>query len=140
MKDWDPLEVERFAEQPLLAILSTVNRDGSPQSTPVWYMYDQGRFKVTSRGDRVKVRNIRRDPRVSLVIIDTAANGDPLAVSGTAEVVESGGDDFTYAMARRYEGRNRGDREAERLIDLARGLGQPRVIVEITPLRVRIGD
>ena len=42
MNDWDPLEVARFAEQPLLAILSTVNRDGSPQSTPVWYMYDQG--------------------------------------------------------------------------------------------------
>ena len=140
MKDWDPLEVARFAEQPLLAILSTVNRDGSPQSTPVWYMYDQGRFKVTSRGDRVKVRNIRRDPRVSLVVIDTAANGDPLAVRGTAEVVETGGDDFTYTMARRYEGRRRGDREAERLIDLARGLGEPRVTIEITPLRVRIGD
>ena len=140
MNDWDPLEVARFAEQPLLAILSTVNRDGSPQSTPVWYMYDQGRFKVTSRGDRVKVRNIRGDPRVSLVVIDTAANGDPLAVSGTAEVVETGGDDFTYMMARRYEGRKRGDREAERLIEIARSLGQPRVIVEITPLRVRIGD
>ena len=140
MNDWDPLEVARFAEQPLLAILSTVNRDGSPQSTPVWYMYDQGRFKVTSRGDRVKVRNIRRDPRVSLVVIDTAANGDPLAASGTAEVVETGGDDFTYTMAHRYEGRKRGDREAERLIEIARSLAQPRVIVEITPLRVRIGD
>ena len=140
MKDWDPLEVARFAEQPLLAILSTVNRDGSPQSTPVWYMYDDGRFKVTSRGDRVKVRNIRRDPRVSLVVIDTAANGDPLAVHGAAEVTETGGDEFTYTMARRYEGRRRGDREAERLIDLARSLGQPRVTIEITPLRVRIGD
>ncbi len=140
MNDWDPLEVARFAEQPLLAILSTVNRDGSPQSTPVWYMYDQGRFKVTSRGDRVKVRNIRGDPRVSLVVIDTAANGDPLLVRGTAVVVETDGDDFTYTMARRYEGRKRGDREAERLIEIARSLGQPRVIVEITPLRVRIGD
>ena len=140
MNDWDPLEVARFAEQPLLAILSTVNRDGSPQSTPVWYMYDQGRFKVTSRGDRVKVRNIRGDPRVSLVVIDTAANGDPLLVRGTAVVVETDGDDFTYTMARRYEGRRRGDREAERLIEIARSLGQPRVIVEITPLRVRIGD
>ena len=140
MKDWDPLEVERFAEQPLLAILSTVNRDGSPQSTPVWYMYDDGLFKVTSRGDRVKVRNIRRDPRVSLVIIDTAANGDPLSASGTAEVTEAGGDEFTYAMARRYEGRRRGDSEAERLIEIARGLDQPRVTIEITPQRVRIGD
>ena len=140
MKDWDPLEVERFAEQPLLAILSTVNRDGSPQSTPVWYMYDDGLFKVTSRGDRVKVRNIRRDPRVSLVIIDTAANGDPLTVRGTAEVTEAGGDEFTYTMARRYEGRRRGDREAERLIGIARGLDQPRVTIEITPRRVRIGD
>ena len=61
----------------------------------------------------MKVRNIRRDPRVSLVVIDTAANGDPLAASGTAEVVETGGDDFTYTMAHRYEGRKRGDREAE---------------------------
>ena len=58
-------------------------------------------------------------------MIDTAANGDPLLVRGTAEVVETGGDDFTYTMARRYEGRRRGDSEAERLIDLARSLGQP---------------
>ena len=136
----DALEIALFAEQPLLAILSTVNRDGSPQSTPVWYMYDEGRFRITTRGDRVKVRNIRRDPRVSLVVIDTAANGEPLIVSGTAEIVEEGGDEFTYAMARRYEGRRRGDGEAERLIGIARGLGQPRVIVEITPTRVRIGD
>ena len=140
MKQPDAIEIARFAEQPLLAILSTVNRDGSPQSTPVWYMYDAGLFKVTSRGDRVKVRNIRRDPRVSLVVIDTAANGDPLRVRGTAEVVEAGADEFTYAMARRYEGRRRGDAEAERLIDIARGLNQPRVVIEITPLRVRIGD
>ena len=136
----DALEIALFAEQPLLAILSTVNRDGSPQSTPVWYMYGEGRFRITTRGDRVKVRNIRRDPRVSLVVIDTAATGDPLIVSGTAEITEAGGDEFTYAMARRYEGRRRGDSEAERLIDIARSLGQPRVIIEITPLRVRIGD
>ena len=140
MNEPDAVEIAVFAEQPLLAILSTVNRDGSPQSTPVWYMYDDGRFKVTSRGDRVKVRNIRRDPRVSLVVIDTAANGDPLSVSGTAEVVEEGADEFTYAMARRYEGRRRGDGEADRLIEIARDLGQPRVVIEITPLRVRIGD
>ena len=140
MNQPDANEIARFAEQPLLAILSTVNQDGSPQSTPVWYLYDEGRFKVTSRGDRVKVRNIRRDPRVSMVVIDTAANGDPLTVRGTAEVTEKGGDEFTYTMARRYEGRKRGDSEAERLIGIARDLDQPRVTIEITPRRVKIGD
>ncbi len=140
MNQPDAVEIARFADQPLLAILSTVNRDGSPQSTPVWYMYEDGLFKIGSRGDRVKVRNIRRDPRVSLVVIDTAANGDPLAVRGTAEVTETDAVDFTYTIARRYEGRRRGDREAEKLIGIARDLGQPRVIIEITPRRVKIGD
>jgi len=136
----DRLKIEQFAGQPLLAILTTVNADGSPQSTPVWYLYDGERFKVTSRGDRVKIRNIRRDPRVAIVVVDTAANGDPLTVRGTAEVVEEGGEAFTYTMARRYEGRRRGDKEARGLIDLARGMGQPRVIIDITPERVRLGD
>ena len=140
MNQPDAVEIARFAEQPLLAILSTVNRDGSPQATPVWYLYEDGLFKVGSRGDRVKVRNIRRDPRVSLVVIDTAANGEPLAVRGTAEVTETGAVDFTHQIACRYEGGRRGDREAEKLIGIARDLGQPRVIIEITPHRVKIGD
>ncbi len=140
MENLDELEIARFAEQRLLAILSTINRDGSPQSTPVWYLYEGGRFKVTSRGGRVKVRNIRRDPRVSMVVIDSAANGDPLAVRGVAEVIEEGGDEFTYTMAWRYEGKTRGDKEAKGLIDVARSLGEPRVIIEITPERVHIGD
>jgi PPOX class probable F420-dependent enzyme len=136
----DRVEIEGFAEQRLLAILTTVGPDGSPQATPVWYLYDGEHFKVTSRGDRVKVRNIRRDPRVTMVVVDTASNGDPLTVRGTAEVVEEGGEEFTYTMARRYEGKRRGDAEAKGLIELARGMGQPRVIIDITPHRVRIGD
>lgn len=57
-------------ERPLLAILATIMPDGSPQATPVWFDYDGEYVRVNSARGRVKDRNMRRDPRVALVIVD----------------------------------------------------------------------
>ena len=50
------------------AAFSTVHRDGSPHTTPIWYMYDDGKFIVNTSLDRVKVKNVRRDDRVALLM------------------------------------------------------------------------
>ena len=100
-----PLTTEKLAEitkAPVLGILTTVNPDGSPQATPLWYYYDGEHFNVTAYPHRVKVRNIRRDPRVTLVVVDTANYGDPLIVSGVAELVEEGAAEATERVAIRY--------------------------------------
>jgi len=50
--------------------LATVNADGSPQVSPVWVDFDGQNLIVNSEQRRLKVRNMKRDPRVSLSVTD----------------------------------------------------------------------
>ena len=125
----DRLEIEQFAEQPLLAILTTVNADGSPQSTPVWYLYDGERFKVTSRGDRVKVRNIRHNRNVALCITDTTRQVRSLTVRGYAEVIHD--DQASQRLHRQLSIRYLGEQEGQEWADSM--AAEEMVIVRITP-------
>ncbi len=50
------------------AAFSTLHRDGSPHTTPIWYMYDNGKFIVNTSLERVKVKNVKRDDRVALLV------------------------------------------------------------------------
>ena len=123
-------DLKAFTRNPLLAILSTVNPNGTPQSTPVWYEYDGEAFIVTSFADRIKVRNIRRNPAVSLVVMDTVSYGEPLTVNGTAELIEEGAQEATLRGAIRYQGEELGK------ISAAHMAGRPRMIIRIKPARV----
>ena len=67
-RELTPAEIEELLAGNCLANLATVNRDGSPQVTPVWYGYRDGKFMIITHDDVLKTRNIRRDPRVSLSI------------------------------------------------------------------------
>ena len=127
-------QLRQFTEEPLLGILATVNPDGSPQATPVWYSYDGRHFNTTAFADRIKVRNIRSNPRVSLVVVDTASYGDPLIVNGTAELVEEGVAEATLANAIRYAGEEGGRSSTAGL-----SAGGPRVIIRITPRKLIYG-
>ena len=52
------------------ASLGTLMPDGQPQVTPVWIDFDGKHVLVNSAKGRVKDRNMRRDPRVSMALID----------------------------------------------------------------------
>ncbi len=55
---------------PNTAVLTTLQRDGSPNGSPVWFWFDGGRITVSTITDRSKHRNVLRDPRVSLTVVD----------------------------------------------------------------------
>jgi PPOX class probable F420-dependent enzyme len=90
-----------------LAHLVTVNADGSPHVTIVWVGLDDAEIVIGKLVVDRKVRNIRRDPRVSLSI---EADGDQygmqnyLVVEGTARVCEGGAPALLQALAQRYIG------------------------------------
>ena len=50
------------------AWLTTLRRDGSPHTTPVWFLLLHETFWITSSTVNVKVRNLEHDPRVSLAL------------------------------------------------------------------------
>jgi len=59
-------------QRPLLAILSTIMPDGGPQASPLWFDFDGDFIRINSARGRAKDRNMRRDPRIALVIVDGA--------------------------------------------------------------------
>ena len=71
-------------------VLITTRADGRPQASPVTGgVDDSGRIVVTSYPERAKVRNARRDPRVSVLVLSDDFGGAWVQVDGEAEVVDA---------------------------------------------------
>jgi PPOX class probable F420-dependent enzyme len=89
------------------ANLATLMPDGSPQVTPVWVDYDGTHILVNTAKGRVKDRNMRREPRVSLAVSDPENPYRYLEVRGRiAEITEAGADDHINRMAKKYLGQD----------------------------------
>ena len=70
------------------AVFTTRRANGDPQLSPVVCTVDiGGRVAVSTRETALKVKNIRRDPRVSLCVLNDRFFGDWIQVDGIAEVV-----------------------------------------------------
>ena len=116
-----------FLENPFVGVVTTLQRDGSPQSTVVWVDVDDEGVSINTAYGRVKPRNLARDPRISLVVVDP---GDPyrwVKVSGTGKLVEEGADDQIDRLSKKYTGRD---------VYASRQPGEQRVTVRITPDRI----
>jgi PPOX class probable F420-dependent enzyme len=71
------------------AVLATFRRDGRPQLSPVTPgVDDDGRIEISTRETSMKVKNLRRDPRLSLCLLNPGFFGEWGQVEGTAEIVE----------------------------------------------------
>jgi PPOX class probable F420-dependent enzyme len=97
---------EKFAdllEKPVFASLGTLMRDGSPQVTPVWVDFDGKHVRINSAKGRVKDKNIRRDPRVSVTLMDPANPYRYLEIRGrVVDITESGADDHINKLSQKY--------------------------------------
>jgi len=85
------------------ANLATTNADGSPQVTPVWCDYDGKHVLVNTAKGRLKDRNMRRDPRVALSLLDPQNPYRYLGIQGRViEMTEQGADAHIDKMAKKY--------------------------------------
>ena len=102
-------EIQRFLQQPHYAILATINPDGMPQQTVLWYELQGNEIMMNTAGGRLKDRNLRRDPRASVCV---TAGGQAVTFRGIVELI----DDQTVAqadihrLAVRYDGPEAADR------------------------------
>lgn len=111
------------------AIVGTIQSDGRPQLTPNWYWWDGEVFWVSTLTWTVKVRNAKRDPRVTLCIDSGVRRGDYVQVFGSCEVVEGDVRETTLDLIRKYL-----DTEEEAQAHWE-SIKDDRVLMRITPER-----
>jgi PPOX class probable F420-dependent enzyme len=88
--------------------LTTLMPDGQPQTTPVWVDYRHGHVWVNSALGRQKDRNVRRDPRVSIAVIDADNPYRYVEVRGRVmDITEQGADEHIDRMAKKYLGQDK---------------------------------
>ncbi len=115
-------------ETKAFANLATVMPDGSPQVTPVWFFYENGKFIVNTARGRVKDKNMAKNTRVALSITDPDNPYAHIAVRGTiVRSTEEGADPHIDSLAKKYLGQ---DKYPFRKPD------EVRVLYEIEPLSV----
>jgi PPOX class probable F420-dependent enzyme len=86
---------------------TTLMPDGSPQTTPVWVDYQNGDIWVNSAIGRQKDKNVRRDPRVAIAVIDPDNPYRYVEVRGRVrEVTQDGADAHINKMAKKYLGQD----------------------------------
>ncbi len=90
-------DVKAFAD------LATLLPDGSPQVTPIWFDTDGDMIRINSAKGRWKDRNMRRDPRVALAIMDPSNPYRHIQVRGRVErITETGADAHIDRLAKKY--------------------------------------
>jgi PPOX class probable F420-dependent enzyme len=88
-----------------MAAVATLNADGSPQNTVVWIDTDGTNVVFNTAEGRLKTRNLRRDPRVSITVINSENPYEQALIQGrVVEMTHEGADDHINAMARKYLG------------------------------------
>jgi len=106
--------------------LGTIGPDGHPQLTEVWFLAEDDEVKLSLNTSRQKVRNLQRDPRCSVLLLDLANPYRYVEVRGDADITP----DDDYAFADRVGEKYGADlRENDRP-------GETRVVVTVRPTRV----
>jgi PPOX class probable F420-dependent enzyme len=99
-------EQKQFFKKPNFGHLATLEPDGSPQVTPVWIDVDDEHILINTAKGRKKVRNIQRDPRVSVEVADQENPYSMLSIKGkVVEITSEGADAHIDAMAMKYLGK-----------------------------------
>ncbi|KPC93154.1 PPOX class F420-dependent oxidoreductase [Streptomyces albus] len=98
--------IKKILDGKVFIALVTLQPDGSPQVSPVWVKRDGDDVLVSTTADRRKTLNMRRDPRVS-VLVQPA--DDPYLYAelrGTAQLTTEGGQELIDELSRKYTGKS----------------------------------
>lgn len=86
-----------------IACLTTLGSDGYPQSTLTWFVHDGGKFHISLATGRVKVKNMRTRPQVSLVMLDYSNTQRYLEIRGDATLTPDPDYSFADKQGAKYE-------------------------------------
>ena len=125
----DKRTVESFLAASRNATMATIRANGTPQLTPVWFVWDGEQFIISITTERAKYKNLVRDARMSLCIDDVTGFGYVTA-EGKVEIREQDIWEDTRKILVKYQGEEGGAEYLERMKT------EPRVLVVMKPTRM----
>ena len=122
--------VDLLQQKKAFASLATLMPDGTPQVTPVWFDYTNGKIRINSAKGRVKTRNMTEGAPVALSILDPDNAYRYIQIRGRVDhVTEKGADAHIDSLAKKYLGKDKYPWASP---------DQVRVIFEIEPDKVQV--
>ncbi|CAM5444149.1 PPOX class F420-dependent oxidoreductase OS=Streptomyces alboniger OX=132473 GN=CP975_16110 PE=4 SV=1 [Streptomyces alboniger] len=98
-------ELKALLDLPVFIMVATIQPDGSPQVSPVWVKRDGEDILFSTTVGRRKERNLRRDPRVTVVVQPADAPYTYAEIRGTAELTTEGGQELIDELSVKYTGK-----------------------------------
>jgi PPOX class probable F420-dependent enzyme len=99
-------EIRRLLDGRHFAAMATINPDGGPQTSAMWVGRDGDDVLFSTLAGRRKHRNLLRDPRVSVTILDSDDPYNYVELRGTVTFTEDVGRRFDTALSQAYDGKD----------------------------------
>jgi PPOX class probable F420-dependent enzyme len=125
-------KLDEFLAPTKIAVVATINKDGMPHLTPVWYIYRNGIISISTTKETIKYKNLTQDNQMSVCVLTEPLAKTYVTIEGTVQIY---GDDSiwktTELIVKRYV-------EPENVQSLMNALQKPqnRVILELNPDKV----
>ena len=130
-------EKNAFLAQPLVARLAVVRDDGTPQVTPMWFLYEDGVLYMSTHVKRAKAKHIKNNPRVAVAIdvMEAPLKNKIVIIEGPAELVTTGVKEMTTRIYKKYLGV-----EGTKTPRAQQNINAERILIKITPVVVQTMD
>ncbi|MFG2354261.1 PPOX class F420-dependent oxidoreductase [Streptomyces sp. NPDC048521] len=125
-----PDRIKSLLDDKVFIVVGTVQPDGSPQMSPVWVKRDGDTLLFSTTVDRRKKKNLDRDPRVTVVVMNPEQPYEYAEIRGTAEMTTEGGPELIDELSQKYTGKKYAD------FNPASADDAERVVVRITPRKI----
>lgn len=110
-----PEHIVEVLKKPNPAVMATTRTDGAPVTVATWYMWADGRILLNLDAERKRLEHLRRDPRVSLTVLDDAGWDKHVSIQGTVTIEPDEGLAGIDSLARHYYGGPYPNRERPRV-------------------------
>ena len=117
-------------DKQLNLILATTRKDGSPQVSPLWYLWKDGEFVISTITRTAKWWNLKRDPRCSLCV-DDPDSGQMVVAFGSARLDDGDVWDRTWALVAKYRKSEEVQGHMDRIFK-----GVQRVLIIVRPEKI----
>jgi PPOX class probable F420-dependent enzyme len=107
--------------------LAVGEKDGTPHVSSVWYLWRDGHFYISTSEDRLKVRAIRKNPKVALIVDTDELPYKGVIVEGRAQLTKKNIEEITLAIVKKYVPASFVKSQFEDLMKY------PRVLIKIKP-------